>query len=247
MAIKITTTNLAELKALAEEYLAKAEDAEEVSVKKDIEADLDEIIDEYGKQSKMQTYEAASKSGNAMEYAVKTFFYPVIKVAEKKEKDTDIVIRSIGMAQRPIDLGDLHKRLKGIGADTKWIYTAEKLNFYLTVRAAQRVGATVKSDAFRMHEIARDISLGKNPVSNTNMLKTLQTVITEMLGEGYKATSHDVNYLIDVYANDSKKSKTAITAANHKTLRNYLKKVCYRILTGGTGYDVEQKEIKEEK
>ena len=38
-----------------------------------------------------------------------------------------------------------------------------------------------------------------------------------------------------------------ITAANHKTLRNYLKKVCYRILTGGTGYDVDQREIKEAK
>ena len=52
-------------------------------------------------------------------------------------------------------------------------------------------------------------------------------------------------YLVDVYSNDNKKSKTGITAANHKTLRNYLKKVCYRILTNGTGYDVESKEIKE--
>ena len=107
------------------------------------------------------------------------------------------------------------------------------------------MGTTVNSDAFRMNEISKAIDMGKTPLSNTNILKTLQIVISEMLGEEYKATSHDVKYLMYVYAQDNKKSKTAITAANHKTLRMYLKKVCYRILTNGTGYDVESREIRE--
>ena len=140
----------------------------------------------------------------------------------------------------------MHKRLEGIGADSKWIYACEKFNFYLTLRAAERVGATVKSDAFALQEISKEISLGKNPCSNTQLLKTLQKLVDMMLGEGVgKCTSHDVHYLVDCYANDNKKSKTGITLANHKTLRNYMKKICYRVLTNGTGYDVDQREIKD--
>lgn len=247
MAIEIKTTNLAEIKALAEEHLSKMVEAEEVSVQVECMRDIEECIKAYAAQSKANTYKELAESDDPMKNAVLKFFYPVIKYTEKKDKDTGIIIRAITDGGRPIDLGDLHKRLNGIGADHKWLYTAQKLNFYLTKRVADEVGATIKSDAFRMTEIAREIDLGKNPTSNTNMLKTLQAVITQMLGEGYKATSHDVKYLLNVYANDNKKSKTGITAANHKTLRNYLKKVCYRILTGGTGYDVDQKEIKEDK
>lgn len=238
---EFTSTNLEEIRAMAQALLSASDACEVVADKEKIEEDLSAIIDHYAVCSKNETYRAARASGDAMKYAVTTFYYPVIKVKEPKNEGE---ARYIDNGARPIDLGDLHKKLDGIGANKHWIYTAETLNYYLTIRAAQRVGATVKNDSFKMHEIARQIDLGKNPCSNTNMLKTLQRLVEEMLGEGYKATSHDVNYLIDVYANDNKKSKTGITAANHKTLRNYLKKVCYRILTGSNGYDVDQREIK---
>lgn len=247
MAIELKTTDLAEIKALAEEQLTKCEECENVDDKKTLEADLDEIINYYTATSKAKTYAAAKESEDAMQYAITTFFFPVIKVKEQKDKDTDVIIRSIVDAERPIDLGDLHKKIGGIGADKNWIYRAQKFNYHLTLRAANRVGAKVNSDAFAMHDIARQIDMGKNPCSNNQMLKTLQGIVTAMLGEGYKATSHDVNYLVDCYANDNKKSKTSITAANHKTLIGYLKKVCYRILTNGKGYGVDQREIKENK
>ena len=245
MAVEIKTNDLVEIKGMAKEYLNKFENAETVKERKDIEEDLDTIIAEYAKISKAACYKAASESGDPLRYAVLEFFYPVIKVKETVNKDTDTVIREIVDASKPIDLGDLHKRLEGIGADPKWIYACEKFNFYLTLRAAERVGAKVNSDAFALQEISKEISLGKTPCSNTQLLKTLQKLIDMMLGEGYKAVSHDVHYLVDCYANDNKKSKTGITLANHKTLRNYMKKICYRILTNGTGYDVEQREIKE--
>lgn len=245
MALELKTTNLEEIKALAEEMLTRAESAETMEAKRTAEADLEEVINYYAGISKAHCYAEAKASGDPMKFAITRFFFPIIKVKETKDKDTEIVIRSIADAERPIDLGDLHKKLGGIGADKNWLYAAEKFNFYLTVRAAGRVGAVVNSDAMVMNDIARAFDMGKNPCSNTQLLKTLQLVVTMMLGEGYKANSHDVNYLVDVYANDNKKSKTGITAANHKTLRNYLKKVCYRILTNGTGYEVQQKDIKD--
>ena len=247
MPIELKTTNLKEIKAIAEELLEKSEACENVDEKRGIDADLETAINYFTATSKATCYAAAKASGDAMKYAITTFFFPIIKLKETKDKDTGIVIRSIVDAERPIDIGDLHKKVGGIGADKNWLYRAQKLNFHLTIRAAQRVGATVNSDAFTMHEVARAMDMGKNPCSNTQMLKTLQSVVDMMLGEGYKATSHDVNYLVDCYSNDNKKSKTSITAANHRTLIGYLKKVCYRILTNGTGYGVEQREIKEKK
>lgn len=252
MSIEIKTRNLNEIETLANTVLEQIAGTEKIEDRVSLEADLQTVIDAYALESKAQCYQAAKDSGDPMKYACTAFFYEVLAVKEDRDEVSKAVIgRHLEKALRPIDLGDLHKRLEGIGANKMWIHTAEKLNYYLTYRAADRVGAaalsellTKKSDVFYMHEIARKVDLGKNPVSNTNLLKSLQQVITEMLGDGYKATSHDVNYLVDVYSNDNKKSKTGISAANHKTLRNYLKKVCYRILTGGTGYDVDQREIK---
>ncbi len=247
MSIELKTTDLEEIRAIAEDLLEKAEECENVEEKRAIEADLDEAILYYAATSKEKTYAAAKASDDAMKFAIMNFFFPTLKIKEDKDKDTGIVIRSIIDAERPIDLGDMHKKLGGIGANNAWIHAAEKFNYHLTIRAAKRVGATVNSNAFAMNEVSRQIDMGKNPCSNTQMLKTLQSIIDMMLGDGFKATSHDVNYLVDCYSNDSKKSKTSITLANHKTLRNYLKKICYRILTNGTGYDAEQKEIKENK
>lgn len=245
MAISLTTTNLDEIKAKAIELLELSENCTKVDEQREIEEDLDTVVKYYTATSKSICYAKARESGDPIKFAVKEFSFPVIRIIETEDREAGIKIRSIGDAMRPIDLGDMYKKLKGIGADINWIYAAEKLNYHLTLRAAQRVGAKVKSDAFVMNEIARQIDLGKNPCSNTQILKTLQGVITMMLGDGYKATSHDVNYLVDCYANDNKKSKTSITAANHKTLRNYLKKICYRILTDSKCYDVEQREIKD--
>lgn len=242
---KITElTSLSEIKAKADELLQAVENAETVETRNKLEEELEECINHYTHISKGICYDKCKNSENPMITAILEFFFPVIKVKETKEQETGVVVRSIIDAERPIDLGDLHKKLRGVGADHNWIYMVEKLNYYLTLRAAKRMNVEVKADAYKLKEISRDIELGKNPLSNTNILKTLQTVVTAMLGDGYKATSHDVNYLVDVYSNDNKKSKTGITAANHKTLRNYMKKVCYRIVTGGKGYDVETREIK---
>lgn len=243
--IEFKNETMEEVKQMAISFLEKADNAEMAADKKDNEDAIDQCIARYKFLSKAACYANAKASGDPMKYAITHFFFQTIKLSEKKDNDSGIVIRSIIDTQTPIDIGDMHKKLGGIGHDKKWIYTAEKFNYHLTIRAAERVGATIKSDAYIMDKVSKERNLGKNPCSNTQMLKTLQTIITEMLGDGYKATSHDVNYLVDVYANDSKKSKTAITAANHKTLRGYLKKVCYRILNGNKGYDVETRQIKE--
>lgn len=245
-------TDLTAIRAIAEEWVKVINEATDIEQRIEATDVVNEAITAYTTVSRTNCYNAAVASGDPMKYAVKEFFYQTIKLKEEKLRDdqgkeTGHIVRSIVDAEKPIDLGDLHKKKGGIGADPKWIYALQKFNYLLTIRAADRVKAEIKKDCFYLDEIAKEIELGKTPTSNTQLLKQLQTIVTMMLGEGYHAMSYDVNYLIDVYSNDNKKSKTGITAANHKTLRNYVKKVCYRILTGGKGYDVQQKEIKEGK
>jgi len=238
------------IKDAANKLLEVACDAEAVSDRTEFRNGVDELVSFYADTSKMAFYKAARESENPMHYACVEFAYPAIRVKETRDNDTGYLVCSIEDIMRSCDLGDMHKRIDNFGADRNWLYQAEKLNYHMTVRVAREVNAGTleklikNADCFTMNEIARQLDLGKDPCSKTNILKTLQSVITMMLGEGYKATSHDVNYLLNCYAKDNARSKTAITLASHRALRGYLKKVCYRVLTNGTGYEVEQREFK---
>ena len=116
----------------------------------------------------------------------------------------------------------------------------------LTAQKAQDLGLDPKvvNDSFAMSNIAREIDLGKSPTSKTNILKTLQSIITAMLGEGYKATSHDVNFLMSTYSKKNRKALT-VTTANHKTLRGLLAEICHRIVTDKQ-YAVDYKAVKQQ-
>lgn len=234
---------LAEIRAKAQALLEKADNAETVEERDKLDEELDNVVNEYTAESKKACYDECRNSDNPMHTAILKFEYPSIKVKVNKDKDTGIVTRSIEDTTKPIELGDLHKKLGGVGVDTKWLAMAETINFHMAVRASQRLNTTINCDADIIKKIHADIDLGKNPVSNTNLLKTLDAIIKAMLGDEYKAVSHDVNYLCDVYVNDNKRSKTGVSVADHKTFRRYLKKVCYRVLTNGKGYDVECKEV----
>ena len=69
------------------------------------------------------------------------------------------------------------------------------------------------------------------------------TLVSLKLGEQYKATSHDVNFLMSVYSKKNRKALT-VTCANHRYFRNYLAEVCHRIVTGKT-YELDFKTKKD--
>ena len=245
----IETTDLDEIKAMAKAELEKAVNAETIPVQQEHFDNVDACIAEYKDVSKAQMLRTVLGDAKPMHKAVLMYSYAIIKLSQKKDTATKTTVYEIVDGVAPIDLVDIYTRdnTKTFGATKMWYHSAQKFNYYLTLRAAERLGKKLSKETMEcmvMSDIAKSRDLGKDPCSNTQLLKTLTTVIQEMLGEEYKPNSHDVNYLIDVYVTDSKKSNNAVTAANHRTLVRYLKKVCYRILTKGTGYDVEQKEIK---
>ena len=203
---------------------------------------IDEKVNEYTSVARDDTFEACKNSANPMLTAVTILSFVTIGVKDEQKGDDKIPVRVVVEKERQIDLYKLYKYCGSIGADPKWLYMAENLNSLLTAQKAQDLGLDPKAvnDSFAMSNIAREIDLGKNP--KTNMLKTLQTVISAMLGDEYKAVSHDVNFLMSAYSKKNRKALTIITA-NHKTLRGLLAEVCHRIVTGKK-YAIDYKAVK---
>lgn len=233
-----------EAEALVKEYneaiqTGKFEEASKVDAK------LTEKVNEYTATVRDMCFEDCKNTANPMLTAVTTLSYVTIGTKDEQKGDDKVPVRSIVDKERPIDLFKLDKYCGGIGADKNWLHIVQKMNLLLTAQKATDLGLDPKAvhDSYAMSEIAREFDMGKNPTSKTNLLRTLQTVITAMLGEGYKATSHDVNFLLSVYSKKNRKALT-VTCANHRYFRNYMAEICHRIVTG-KAYELDYKTKKD--
>lgn len=251
---------LVELKAKAESLAREYNELyqnEKLSDANKTATELEKVIAEYGAETRAVVFEDCRLSANPMLTAVTLLSYATIKVKDDfvGEGDNKIVVRSIVDSSKPIDLRALHTYCakgadcNGIGADTKWIYKCEFMNKKLTYRRAQELGVSPEKlkeidDSYAMAALSKEVDMGKNPVSNTQLLKSLQGLINDMLGldsEGkeYKVTSHDVAFLVSIYSRKSRKALT-VSCANHKNFTSYIAEICHRIVTNKV-YEVEFK------
>ena len=203
--------------------------------------DIDELVAEYTGIARQLVFDELKTTENPMIEAVKRLTFPTIAIKDEKSGEQKIPVRTVIDREKPINLAELHKYCGGIGHDKNWVYMIQKLNFLLTAQTCIDLGIDPKAvnDSYAMAAVAAEIDLGKNPTSKTNMLKTLNTIITAMLGDGYKAVSHDVNYLLKVYAKKNRKA-LVVSCANHKNFTGFIAEICHRIVTGKV-YGVEYK------
>lgn len=206
-----------------------------------VNASLTEKVNEYTATVRDACFEECKNAENPMLAAVTALRYYTIGTKDSKTSDGKVPVRTIVDKERAIDLYKLHNYCGSIGADANWLHIAQKMNFLLTAQKCIDLGIDPKAvnDSYAMSEIARDFNMGKTPTSKTNLLRTLQMVITAMLGEEYKVTSHDVNFLLSVYSRKNRKALT-VACANHRNFRDYLAEVCHHIVTG-TPYAVDFK------
>ncbi len=196
---------------------------------------VEQLINEHTAIAREECFDALKATDDPMIEAVKQLTFSTIRINDKKvgEDKQKIPVSFIENTERPIDLLKLHKYVggDGIGKDKNWAYIIEKLNFLMTAQKAVDLGIDPKTinDSYAMSDISKQINFGKTPTSKTNLLKTLQAIVTAMIGEEYKATSHDVAFLMSVY---SRKNRAALTVscANHKYMRQYMAEICHRIV-----------------
>lgn len=209
---------------------------------------IEQLVNEYTSIARQDCFAALAETDDPMIEAIKQLTFSTIRIVDRKVGDDKqkTPVSSIEDAEKPIDLLKLHKHVggDGIGKDKNWAYMVEKLNFLMTAQKAVDLGINPKEvhNSYAMSDISKDIDLGKTPTSKTNILKTLQAIVTAMVGEEYKATSHDVNFLMSVYSRKNRAALT-VTCANHKYMRQYMAEICHRIVLGKS-YAVEYKKAK---
>ena len=242
------TAKLATLRSKTEELVKDYNEAMQTGkFEESTKADkaMTDLINEYTATVRDMCFEECKDTDDPMLTAVKTLSYVTIGVKDEQKGDDKVPVRVIVDKERQIDLLKLDKFCGGIGADPNWMHIAQKMNFLLTAQKAKDLGLDPAkvNDSYAMSEIARQFEMGKNPTSKTNLLKTLQMVVTAMVGDGYKATSHDVNFLLSVYSKKNRKALT-VSCANHRNFRGYVMEVCHRIVTGKS-YELEYKTKRE--
>lgn len=207
---------------------------------------IEQLVNEHTNIARNECFEALKATDDPMLEAVKQLTFSTIRIVDKKNGEDKIPVSSIEDAEKAIDLLKLHKYVggDGIGKDKQWAYKVEKLNFLLTAKKAVDLGIdpTEVNNSYAMSDISKAIDLGKTPTSKTNMLKTLQAIVTAMVGEEYKATSHDVEFLMSVYSRKNRAALT-VTCANHKYMRQYMAEICHRIVLGKS-YALDYKKAK---
>lgn len=196
---------------------------------------IEQLVNEHTAIAREECFDALKATDDPMLEAIKQLTFSTIRIVDKKvgEDKQKTPVSSIEDTEKPIDLLKLHKYVggDGIGKDKNWAYMVEKLNFLMTAQKAVDLGINPKAvnDSYAMSDISRDIDLGKTPTSKTNILKTVQAIVTAMVGEEYKATSHDVAFLMSVYSRKNRAALT-VTCANHKYMRQYMAEICHRIV-----------------
>lgn len=244
-----TTLSKAEMRekveSLVKDFNDKRQNGEYEDAMK-IEKETEELVNEYTALCRKECFDYLAETSNPMIEAVKMLSYPTIRIKDTKQGEEKIPVRIVEDIERAIDLLKLHKHVggDGIGAAKNWVNMAEKFNLLMTAQKAVDLGIDPKlvHDSYAMSEISKEIDMGKTPTSKTNILKTLNMVIAAMIGEEYKAKSHDVNFLLSIYSRKNRKALT-VSCANHKYMRQYLAEICHRIILDKS-YEIEFKKVR---
>lgn len=254
MAILNANTDLEDIHSIATASLALAD----ATVKNDknrvfLEECVQSAIGRYMAVSELHTWKLAKDSAEGpMKYACKTFYYPIIRVKEKRHpKVKTIIIRTIEPDQKQIDLIGLHEWVKGndptggIGAKTSWLGLAKHLNHEMAKEAARSLGDKINANRWDNPANLKDPTrLAANFVS-TDLITQFDETIKAMIGDEYTALDmesdnpmKDWNLIYRTYVTKDKKNMFGAKCAKDATLVGILQAICGRILHGESSYRV---------
>lgn len=211
-----------------------------------IVTDCTKLVDDYKWHAETAAMMVCRATEDPMLEAVKTLEYSTIVVKNKSEDvgGGKVLHLETDFASKQIDLLKLNKFCEGIGKDSKWILYIEKLGLKLTLKAAKSIGITPEDIAiidgsYNMTSLAREVKLARadesgstpDPVSKNQMVKTLNLIISAMIGEEYKCDTRDVAFLEGCFTKKGRKALT-LKASNNKELTGLIHQICHRVALG---------------
>lgn len=207
---------------------------------------LKELSKEYEAFALQALYAQLDAAADPVLEAIKVFTYGT-KKSRPVKSDGIIMSYEIVDATKTINLLAYCKHLKD--ANTDWQYDVQKLNKSLTLRTAQDLNLP----AAKVNEIKTTFAMDSRvagdkveiPTSNGKLVKMVQAIVDQIIFKAadgsdvndYKVTTHDINYLLAVYAQRDKQNVLGVKVSRHKDLTIEIATICHKIVTNGT-YDV---------
>ena len=211
--------------------------------------DMEEDVNDYTALAYKKTFDEVAAAENPMHAACLKLQYDSINIKDVKEKESSTIKKEVVDVKKNIDLLRLHKEINGgIGANKDWAYMLQKLNMMLTADAIAKVASTPQEakeklekfdGSYAIADAAKNIDLGKNPVSQTNFKNTLKSIVQAMLGDEYHPKASDLEYLKLVYSKGGKTVRS-VSMLQHRNFCWHIANICNNVLTT-LGYTVEYK------
>lgn len=195
-----------------------------------IETKLQELTNIEGRYQVAMENEVFNSLNTVHDAIVK---YKFDTLAHKSEK-TDGVLTAVKESSKTVFI-DLKKFCEYRGLPTVWWYELQALNFRLTLRTAESIGVSGSAmekirNSYMMDQFARDISLGKDPTSNSQCVKHMQAVLDALSeGEG-KVNNHDLAYILGGYSKRDNRNELCLVCAKHSTLLLLMTDVAHRLV-----------------
>jgi len=212
----------------------------------DISKEAAGLVERFNWASNQAEFLKCAESEDPMRAVVERFTRLNASIRDKKEDVGGGEVHSLALdiSEKQIDLLRFAKYFnEKYGANIgkgDWYSAIQQLGLQLTLKTAAGIGEDVrKFDAsYNMTKLAREFKLAKedetgstpNPVSKNQMIKTIDLILTLMLGEG-GCDSRDAYYLGQVYAKKSKKA-LSLKAMNNRQLVGLMHEIAHRVCLG---------------
>ena len=209
---------------------------------------LDKELTSLNSAVKTQVYVQLAESPMPIAKAVATYYITSYKLVEEHDKTTG-AIKGLDIAKvtnTRLNIADFVKFAK---LDKDWLYKCDQLLALMQLRKTD-VYALSEADLLATSPFfirkANEKLAGNTPDSNTQVVKLLQEIVNETIGNGeqkYKVTIHDIMFIEDAVYSYNRKAECAIKATRSAQFVYVIVSVLFKILND-KAYEVQNNKIK---
>ncbi len=176
--------------------------------------------------------------------AIDRFSIDAYRIKEETSKEDGAILSvKLDKRQSRINLANFTSFAGTLSKD--WINKAAQLLSLLQLRETEvfalKPEDLAKKSYFFISAAKRKME-GETPDSNTQIVRTLQSIIDELIGPTYRCTNHDIAFIQECAFQFDAKAKAGLKSMNEKAFQTVMLSVAYRCLKGET-YKVKNQKL----
>lgn len=207
---------------------------------------LNEYVQEYNKAICNVAFAEFMTAEKPYVAAIDRFYVDAYRIKEEVSKDDGSIVGvKLDKRQSRINLANF-TAFSGGTLSKEWIYNTAHLLELLQLRETEVFSLKPEDLAKKSYyfvSAAKRKMEGETPDSNTKIVRMLQGIIDELIGNTYRCTNHDIAFIQECAFQFDAKAKTGLKSMNEKTFQTVILSVAYRCLKGES-YAVKNLKIK---